>query len=84
MSEQKRKTVGLALGSGSDRGMAHIGVIKTLLKHNIPIDYISGTSIGAIVGAYYAIHGEVDGLEKTFKNIMTRPWYLFDFNKNNS
>ena len=80
MTEQKRKTVGLALGSGSDRGMSHIGVIKTLLKHNIPIDYISGTSIGAIVGAYYALHGEVDGLEKTFKNIMARPWYLFDFN----
>ncbi len=79
MSEQKRKTVGLALGSGSDRGMSHIGVIKTLLKHNIPIDYISGTSIGAIVGAYYALHGEVDGLEKTFKNIMARPWYLLDF-----
>jgi len=78
--EQKRKTVGLVLGSGSDRGMSHIGVIKTLLKHNIPIDYISGTSIGAIVGAYYALHGEVDGLEKTFKNIKARPWYLFDLN----
>ena len=68
MTEQKRKTVGLALGSGSDRGMSHIGVIKTLLKHNIPIDYISGASIGAIVGAYYALYGEIDGLEKTFKN----------------
>ena len=79
MVEQKRKTVGLALGSGSDRGMAHIGVIKTLLKHNIPIDYISGTSIGAIVGAYYALYGEIDGLEKTFKNILSRPWYLLDF-----
>ncbi len=78
--EQKRKTVGLALGSGSDRGMAHIGVIKTLLKHNIPIDCISGTSIGAVVGAYYALHGEVNSLEKTFKNIMAHPLYLFDFN----
>ncbi|MFA5652048.1 MAG: patatin-like phospholipase family protein [Candidatus Paceibacterota bacterium] len=78
--EQKRKTVGLALGSGSDRGMSHIGVIKTLLKHNIPIDYISGTSIGAVVGAYYALHGEVDGIEKPIKNVMSRPWYLFDFN----
>ena len=77
--EQKRKTVGLALGSGSDRGMAHIGVIKTLLKNNIPIDYISGTSIGAVVGAYYALHGEVDGLERAFKSVMTKPWYLLDF-----
>jgi NTE family protein len=80
MTEQKRKTVGLVLGSGSDRGMAHIGVIKTLLKNNIPIDYISGTSIGAVIGAYYALHGEVDQLETTFKNIMARPWYLLDFN----
>jgi NTE family protein len=78
--EQKRKTVGLALGSGSDRGMAHIGIIKTLLKNNIPIDYISGTSIGAVVGAYYALHGEVEGLERTFKSVMTKPWYLLDFN----
>jgi NTE family protein len=77
---EKRKTVGLVLGSGSDRGMAHIGVIKTLLKNNIPIDYISGTSIGAVVGAYYALHGEVDGLEKTFKAVMKKPWYLLDFN----
>ncbi|MEI8123896.1 MAG: patatin-like phospholipase family protein, partial [bacterium] len=50
MNEQNRKTVGLALGSGSDRGIAHIGVIQTLLKNNIPIDYISGTSIGSIIG----------------------------------
>lgn len=77
--EQKRKTVGLVLGSGSDRGMAHIGVIKTLLKNNIPIDYISGTSIGAVIGAYYALHGEVDILEDTFKRVMSRPWYLLDF-----
>ena len=65
--ENKRKTVGLALGSGADKGMAHIGVIKTLLKNDIPIDYISGTSIGAIVAAYYALFLEVDSLEHIFK-----------------
>ena len=65
--ENKRKTVGLALGSGADKGMAHIGVIKTLLKNNIPIDYISGTSIGAVVAAYYALFLEVDSLEQIFK-----------------
>ena len=41
-----RKKVGLALGSGGIRGLAHIGVIKKLLEHNIPIDYIDGSSIG--------------------------------------
>jgi len=59
-----RKTVGLALGSGAGRGFAHIGVIKTLLRNNIPIDFISGSSIGAIVAAYYALTLDIDSLEK--------------------
>lgn len=59
-----RKTVGLALGSGGIRGLAHVGVIKTLLKHNIQIDYIAGSSIGAWVGAHYALFQDIDSLEK--------------------
>ncbi|MDR2473229.1 MAG: patatin-like phospholipase family protein [Tannerella sp.] len=47
--------VGLVLSGGGARGAAHIGVIKALEENNIPIDYISGTSIGAIVGSLYAI-----------------------------
>lgn len=46
--------VGLALGSGVARGLAHIGVLKVLEREGIPIDMISGTSIGALVGALYA------------------------------
>jgi len=61
---KKRKTVGLALGSGAFRGFAHIGVIRSLQKHNIPIDYLSGSSIGAWVAAYYAIFQNIDNLEK--------------------
>ena len=49
-----RKTVGLALGSGSSRGWAHIGAIEALEEENITIDYIAGCSIGAYVGAIYA------------------------------
>lgn len=52
---KKRKTIGLALGSGGFRGFAHIGVIKSFKKHNIPIDYLSGSSIGAMVAAHYAL-----------------------------
>lgn len=48
------KTVGLALGSGSSRGWAHIGVIEALREENIPIDFIAGCSVGAYVGALYA------------------------------
>ena len=58
------KKTGLALGGGGARGYAHIGIIKVLIKHNIPIDVISGTSIGSIVGAYYALNKNVDYLEK--------------------
>ncbi|GAK57437.1 hypothetical protein U27_04404 [Candidatus Vecturithrix granuli] len=49
-----RKKLGLALGSGSARGFSHIGVIRVLEAAQIPIDCIAGTSIGAIVGAFYA------------------------------
>ena len=47
--------VGLVLSGGGAKGMAHIGLIEALEENNIPIDYISGTSIGAIVGAMYAM-----------------------------
>lgn len=56
------KTLGLALGSGGARGWAHIGVIKTLLQANIPIDFVAGTSIGAFVGGAFAA-GELDTLD---------------------
>lgn len=48
------QTVGLVLGGGGAKGFSHIGVLKALEKHHIPIDYITGTSIGAIVGGLYA------------------------------
>ncbi len=59
-----RKTLGLALGSGGIRGLSHVGVIKTLIKHNIPIDFIAGASIGAWVGANYAVFKDIERLEE--------------------
>lgn len=59
-----RKKIGLALGSGGIRGLAHIGVIKKLLENNIPIDYIAGSSIGAWVGAHYALFQDIEKLEE--------------------
>ncbi|MFH1321187.1 MAG: patatin-like phospholipase family protein [Bacteroidota bacterium] len=47
--------VGLVLSGGGAKGLAHIGVIKALEENNIPIDYVAGTSMGAIVGGMYAI-----------------------------
>jgi NTE family protein len=52
--EERRPRVGLALGGGFARGIAHIGVIRVLEANNIPIDVICGTSVGALVAATYA------------------------------
>ena len=57
------KKIGLALGSGSARGWAHIGVIQALSEAGIRVDCVAGTSIGAMVGAVYA-SGKIDELEK--------------------
>ncbi len=50
----------LALGGGGSRGLAHLGVIKVLHDEGVPIDGIVGTSVGSIVGAAYALHGDID------------------------
>ncbi len=50
-----RKKVGLALGSGVARGLAHIGVLQVLEREGIRIDMIAGTSIGALIGSLYAL-----------------------------
>lgn len=71
-------STGLALGSGSARGWAHIGVIQALAKAGIQIDYVAGTSIGAVVGAVYA-SGNIESLEDV---VLQLDWkqivYFFD------
>jgi NTE family protein len=57
------KKIGLALGSGSARGWAHIGVIRALNDAGVQLDCVAGTSIGALVGAVYA-SGNIDSLEE--------------------
>lgn len=63
MVKEKLK-VGLALGGGGARGLAHIGVLKVLEKENIPIDFITGSSMGAIIGAMYALKKDVSAIER--------------------
>jgi NTE family protein len=60
---RRKPRIGLALGSGSARGWAHIGAIRALEERGIKPDLVCGTSIGALVGAAYA-SGELDRLEK--------------------
>jgi NTE family protein len=72
----KRPKIGLALGGGGARGMAHIGVIRALEQQHIPIDYVAGTSMGAIIGGLYACGYTPDEMEALIKKI---PWAtLFD------
>ena len=49
-----QQRIGLVLSGGGASGVAHVGVIKALEENNIPIDYIAGTSAGALVGSLYA------------------------------
>ena len=62
--DQGRPKIGLALSGGGARGSAHIGVIKALEELNVPIDYIAGTSMGAIIGGIYAAGYNADELEQ--------------------
>src|SRR5437868_13821524 len=59
---RRKLRLGLALGSGSARGWAHIGAIRALEERGVKPDLVCGTSIGALVGAFYA-SGELDRLE---------------------
>ncbi|MDP2114644.1 MAG: patatin-like phospholipase family protein, partial [Bacteroidota bacterium] len=58
--------VGLVLSGGGAKGLAHIAVIKALEENGIPIDYIAGTSMGAIVGGLYAAGYSTDEMEQLF------------------
>ncbi len=61
--------IGLALSGGGARGLAHIGVLKVLESENIPIHFISGTSIGAVVGGLYAAGWSPDQIEEHFTSV---------------
>ena len=72
-----RPKIGLALGSGGLRGISHIGVLKVLEKHSIPIDYIAGCSIGSLIGALYAAGLDPETMFKLAKSLKKRHWLDF-------
>ena len=67
-SQHSRKKVGLVLGGGGAKGAAEVGVLKVLEEADIPIDYIAGTSIGAIVGGLYAIGYDAADIDSLYRN----------------
>jgi len=68
MNNRKGPKIGLVLGSGGPKGLAHIGVIKVLEKNNIPIDFIAGSSIGAMIGGFYAATKNIKEIEEIALN----------------
>lgn len=62
-------TIGLALGGGFARGMAHIGVLKVLEEEGIPIRIVTGTSVGALIGAAYCSGLSIEDLEKLASSV---------------
>jgi len=67
-----RRRVGLALGGGGVRGMAHVGVLHVLEQEKIPVDCIAGTSVGSFVGAAYAAGVRGDRLLKLAQEVQWR------------
>ncbi len=68
------QSVGLVLSGGGSKGLAHIGVIKALEENRVPIDYIGGTSMGAIVGACYAMGMSTDEIMEIVRSDEFRYW----------
>lgn len=68
LTPPRRPRIGLALGSGSARGLAHIGVLRALKEAHIEVDVVAGTSMGAVIGAVFAA-GKLDGLSARLRNL---------------
>lgn len=85
-NETQRPRIGLVLGGGGARGAAHVGVLRALKEMNIPIDYVTGTSMGSVVGSLFAIGLSPDEIESIllgvdwddlFSDRPTRPERIF-------
>jgi NTE family protein len=64
-----RKKIGLALSGGAARGFAHLGVLKVFAEHNIPVDFVAGTSAGSFAGAAFASGMSIDEIIEMSKKI---------------
>lgn len=73
ISDSLRKKVGVVLSGGGAKGFAHVGVLKVLEEAGIPIDYIAGTSMGAVVGGLYAVGYSADMIDSI---IQVQDWNL--------
>ncbi|CAJ1002166.1 MULTISPECIES: patatin-like phospholipase family protein [Bacillales] len=74
MGTTRKPKVGLALGSGGARGLAHIGVLKALEAHGIKVDMLAGSSMGSLIAAVYANGIEPHMMEKLALNLKRKHW----------
>ncbi|AIC94936.1 MULTISPECIES: patatin-like phospholipase family protein [Shouchella] len=73
--EAKRPKIGLALGSGGARGFAHIGVLRALEDAGIKVDYLAGSSMGALVATMYGVGHSIEHMER-FARLFKNKFYL--------
>lgn len=66
---QERPKVGLVLSGGGAKGIAHIGVLKAIDSAGLKIDYVTGTSMGSIIGAMYSVGYSGNEIEKITKSL---------------
>lgn len=66
---QNRPKIGVVLSGGGAKGLAHIGILKAIDSAGLKVDYITGTSMGSIIGALYAAGYRADTIEKITQNI---------------
>jgi NTE family protein len=73
--------IGLALGGGFARGLAHIGVLKVFEKESIPINFIGGTSVGAVIGAGFASGVSAGELEEVARSVRFKDFSRWTFSR---
>jgi NTE family protein len=69
LEQAERPSVGLALSGGAARGIAHVGVLKVLAEHNIPVDFVAGTSAGSLVGGALAAGMTLEEIEHLSRSL---------------
>jgi len=80
-SKFKKQKIGLALGGGSAKGIAHVGVLKVLEKNNIKVDLVSGTSIGSLIGAFYCSGMSTEEMAKEMFSIDIKKFFELNLPK---
>ncbi|MFW6230644.1 MAG: patatin-like phospholipase family protein [Nanoarchaeota archaeon] len=76
LKPSRKKKVAVVLSGGGAKGLAHVGVLRELEKYSVDIDFIAGTSMGAIIGALYALEGNLDLVDK-YLSLRTKDLFSF-------